>query len=104
MADFFTFTRCLVLLIIVSGRHHDSWTLWLGCIKKHETFSVAICGEVEEISAELGYVELDLCWVSISHFLQLTEDLIMVFAGVESHNHVENIILAQDAALAIGAR
>ena len=103
MADFFTFTCCLVLLIIVSGRHHDTWTLWLGCVKEHETFSVAICGEVEEVGAELGYVELDLCWVTICHFLQLTENLIVVFAGVESHNHVENIILPQDAALAIGA-
>ena len=104
MADFFTFTRCLVLLIIVSSRHHDTWTLWLGWVKEHETFFVAICSEVEEVSAELGYVEFDLCWVSICHFLKFTEDLIVVFAGVESHNHVENIILAQDAALAIGAR
>ena len=103
MPDFTFSYRRLALLIIFSGRHYDTWALWLGWVEKHEIFSVAIRCEVEEVGAELGYVELDLSRVSISHFLQLTEDLIVVFAGVESHNHVENIILAQDAALAIAA-
>ena len=102
MADF-TLGSCLVFLVIVSGWDHDSWSLWLRWVEKHEAFSVAIRSEVEEVCAQLRHVELDLRWVSISHFLQLTEDLVVVFAGVEGHNHVENVILAQDAALAIDA-
>ena len=98
---YFTFSNSLVLFVIVCGRDDHARTLRLWWIEKHETFSVAICGEVEEIGAELRYVELDLNWISIGQFLQLSEDLIMVLACVERHNHVENVILAQDTALAI---
>lgn len=67
--------------------------LLLAFFKQNETFPVAIGGEVEQVGAELGHVELHFDRVPVCEDFELAEHLIGLFARVHLHDHVENVIL-----------
>lgn len=102
MTAFWTFRSGCVSrvtsFVLFLRRGGNTWTsLRLLTVEQHKAFTLAapIYSEVEEVGAELGDVEFDLCGVPVRHNVELPEHLVLVFARVKCQYDVENVRLSR---------